>query len=49
LGGSEFDQVVLIGTADSRSFVHEGAALSLDDFAYRVSAIDSCGNESGLE
>ncbi len=44
--GSGFSDAVRIGTSDTKTFVHEGAALSAEDFYYRVSAIDACGNES---
>jgi hypothetical protein len=49
LGGPTFADAIRAGTATGRIFVHEGAALSSDDFAYRVTAIDACGNESGLD
>ncbi len=48
LGGAAFGEAVRIGTSDGRTFVHEGAALSGEDFYYKVSAIDACGNESAL-
>lgn len=44
--GPGFTESVRIGTSDTKSFVHEGGALSAEDFYYRVSAIDACGNES---
>ena len=46
LGGPGFDEPVRIGTTEGRSFVHEGAAASSASYAYRVSRIDACGNES---
>ena len=49
LGGSGFGDPVLIGTTDTRTFVHEGAGPAGESFSYRVSAIDACGNESALE
>ena len=48
LGGPTFGDAALIGTTDTRTFVHEGAALAAENFSYRVSAIDTCGNESPL-
>jgi hypothetical protein len=44
--GAGFTEAIRIGTAEGKTFVHERAALSADDFYYRVSAIDRCGNES---
>lgn len=49
LTGAGFSEAVRIGTTATKSFVHEGAALSGEDFFYRVSAVDACGNESALE
>jgi len=49
LTGPTFSTAVRIGTTDGRTFRHEGAVLAPADFAYRVSAIDGCGNESALE
>jgi hypothetical protein len=49
LSGPTFSSAVRIGATDGRSYRHEGAALAPIDFAYRVSAIDGCGNESDLE
>jgi hypothetical protein len=49
LTGPAFDQAVLVGTTTTRSFVHEGAALSAESYAYRVSRVDDCGNESAVE
>jgi len=49
LSGSTFDEALRIGTTNGRSFVDPGAMLSGENLAYRVSAIDSCGNESALE
>ena len=47
--GPDLGEGVDIGSTMSKSFVHEGAALSDDGFFYRVTAIDACGNESPLE
>jgi len=49
LTGPTFSTAVRIGTTDGRTFRHEGAVLAPADYAYRVSAIDACGNESALE
>ena len=49
LVGPQFDQAVRIGSTDGRTFVHTAAMLSEESFSYRVSAVDSCGNESALE
>jgi Zn-dependent metalloprotease len=49
LTGSEFEIETRIGSTDGKTFVHEGAMLSGEDFYYRISAIDTCGNESLLE
>jgi len=49
LTGPAFDQAVRVGTTTTRSFVHQGAALSAESFAYRVSRVDDCGNESAVE
>jgi hypothetical protein len=46
LSGPQFQTAVRIGTTDTRTFRHEGAATLPSDLAYRVSAIDACGNES---
>ncbi len=46
VSGPTFATFVRVGTVHGRTFVHEGAALSPDNFAYKVSAIDACGNES---
>ncbi len=46
LGGSTFGDGIAIGSTDTKSFVHAGAALSDEDFFYRVTAVDSCANES---
>jgi hypothetical protein len=48
LSGPTFSDRVRIGTTTGRTFVHEGAALSGQDFYYRVAAIDACGKESAL-
>jgi len=42
---SDCDEQVKIGTSNVNSFVHEGAALSSGAFNYRVTTVDSCGNE----
>jgi hypothetical protein len=50
LGGAGFTEAVRIGTTETRTFRHEGAALALDEnFYYRVSVIDECGQESDLK
>ena len=50
LFGAGFSESVRIGSTDTRTFRHEGAALAIDeDFYYRVTVIDACGNESTLE
>jgi hypothetical protein len=46
LDGPDYGEAVRIGTTVGRSFVHEGAADSPEDFAYRVSAVNDCGTES---
>lgn len=46
LAGPDFAEAVRIGTTSGRTFVHEGAASSNEDFAYRVSAVNDCGTES---
>jgi len=46
LSGPSFAEAVSIGTTTGRTFVHQGAALSGEDFAYRVSAVNDCGTES---
>ena len=48
LTGPTFDVPLRIGSTDTRTFVHEGAVAAAEDFAYRVTAVDSCGNESNL-
>jgi len=48
--GPDFSEAVRIGTTDVRTFRHAGAALAFDeDFYYRVTAVDACGQESALE
>jgi hypothetical protein len=49
LSGPGFSDAVRVGTTDSRSFVHLGATTAPGLFAYRVAALDSCGNESNLD
>jgi Zn-dependent metalloprotease len=49
LEGPEFATATRIGTTGSRNFVHAGAALSGERFAYRVSAVNVCGTESALD
>jgi hypothetical protein len=46
LVGADFTDAIRIGTTNSRTFTHSGAILSADAFNYRVTAVDSCGNES---
>jgi hypothetical protein len=46
LGGPDYAEAVAIGTTIGRTFVHEGAAATHEDFAYRVSAVNDCGTES---
>jgi len=46
LGGPDYAEAVAIGTTSGRTFVHEGAAATHEDFAYRVSAVNDCGTES---
>ena len=48
LGGSTFGEAIAIGTTDTKSFVHAGAGLAGENFFYRVTAVDSCANESAL-
>lgn len=48
LTGPGLSQAVRIGTTGTKQFVHAGAATSGESFYYRVSAVDACGNESGL-
>jgi hypothetical protein len=47
VSGPTFASFVRIGTTDGRTFRHEGAVALPTDTAYRVSAINGCGNESG--
>ncbi|MCP3980903.1 MAG: hypothetical protein GY716_16495 [bacterium] len=49
LTGPQLDVPLRIGTVEGKTFVHEGAAPAAESFRYRVSAVDDCGNESGLE
>lgn len=49
LGGSAFGESIAIGTTDTKSFVHAGAALTGEDFFYRVTAVDACANESAQQ
>ena len=44
--GPDFSQAIRVGTTDTRTFVHQNAKLASENYAYRVSAIDPCGNES---
>jgi hypothetical protein len=48
LGGPTLGEAIAIGTTDTKSFVHEGASLAGENFFYRVTAVDSCANESAL-
>jgi hypothetical protein len=49
LEGGDFSTATRVGTIEGRTFVHTDAAISFEGFSYRVSAIDSCGNESALD
>jgi hypothetical protein len=49
LDGPTFADATLVGTTDTKTFVHEGAMLSNAAFNYRVSAVDACANESTLD
>jgi hypothetical protein len=49
LTGSEFSNQLRIGTTETRSFTHELAGRTTEDFSYRVAVVDECGNESVLE
>jgi hypothetical protein len=49
LTGPGYAEAVRIGTTTERSFTHVGAATSAESFAYRVSSLDVCGNESPLD
>ncbi|MDX1388798.1 MAG: hypothetical protein R3344_06385, partial [Acidobacteriota bacterium] len=49
LSGSQFEVEIDVGSTTMKSFIHQGAALSGEDFFYRVTAIDACGNESPLQ
>jgi len=44
--GAGLAEALRVGSTSARSFVHEGAALATEDFFYRVTAVDACGNES---
>ena len=46
LSGPDFSEAVRLGTSDTRTFIHEGAATAEQPFNYRVTAVDACGNES---
>jgi Zn-dependent metalloprotease len=49
LTGPDFSESVRIGSTDQRTFAHVGAAMANESFYYRVTAVDSCGNESSLQ
>ncbi len=49
LEGSSYGDAVSIGSTGTTTFVHTDAGLSGADFFYRVTAVDACGNESGLQ
>lgn len=49
MAGPAFDQALRVGTTAGRSFVHQGAALDAQSSYYKVTAVDSCGNESALD
>jgi len=48
LSGTGFSEAIRVGSADDRTFVHEGALSSEESYFYRVTAVDACGNESGF-
>ncbi|HEX6852131.1 MAG TPA: M36 family metallopeptidase [Candidatus Polarisedimenticolaceae bacterium] len=49
LGGPALEEAVRIGTTQTRTFVHPGAASAPESFYYRVSAVNACGVEGALE
>lgn len=49
LTGPAFAEALRIGSTESKTFTHSGAALTGESFYYRVSAVDACGNESALD
>ena len=47
LSGPGLSQSVRAGSTTSKSFLHEGGALLTgENFIYRVTAVDPCGQES---
>lgn len=46
LSGGAFVDALRVGTSEERRFVHRGAVGAVEDFYYRVSAVDACGQES---
>ena len=47
MSGADLSQALRAGSTTSKSFVHKGAALLTgQNFFYRVSAVDACGQES---
>jgi hypothetical protein len=44
-----FQNAVRVGSTGQLAFTHEGAAYTLQDLYYLVSAFDRCGNESPLQ
>jgi hypothetical protein len=49
LGGETFDATDLLGTSDAKAFRHVDGALYGSLTSYRVSAVDSCGQEGPLQ
>ena len=49
LQGPGFSEAVRVGTTDTRTFVHSGAASSSESFFYRVAAVNTCGVEGAIE
>ncbi len=48
LSGEDFSQAIRAGSTTSKGFVHAGAALAPENFFYRVTAVNACGQESAL-
>ena len=48
LSGPDFSSATPIGTTSTTTFVHQNASRSNEDFYYRVSIVDACGNEGAL-
>jgi hypothetical protein len=49
VSGPTLADAIPLGTTDQRSFVHTGGLQVAGPFNYRVSAVDTCGNESALD